>query len=87
MIAAVVAALLLVPQGAEMPEAPTARTLSSWRTAIEPDEVELLVCFGCDEVRIRNAEMSLGFDLTVEAARHFRSVANGLWPDREPMDW
>lgn len=41
MIAAVVAALLLVPQGAEMPEAPTARTLSSWRTAIEPDEVEL----------------------------------------------
>ena len=53
----------------------------------EPDEVELLVCFGCDEVRIRNAEMSLVFDLTVEAARHFRSVANGLWPDREPMDW
>ena len=38
------AALLLVasaaPQDVAMPEAPSARTLAAWSTAIEPDEVE-----------------------------------------------
>lgn len=40
MLAALLLVSCIAPQGAAMPEAPSARTLAAWSSAIEPDEVE-----------------------------------------------
>jgi hypothetical protein len=40
MLIALLLAAAFVPQGAGMPAAPSARTLTSWMSAIEPDDVE-----------------------------------------------